>query len=278
MLSIISSSVLSEGLCNIDDLNCDGYIDHVTTTNNTVVIADGATGRRYSGKFDLEGGSVSKGFFPKTIIIDTNFESPSNPYINQYTFRWNDEKKDWFLEKSSYWIDESKEDNKSYPKKFEVKRYSCCISLDKLDEARSKQLNQSDYEDDIQKDLDYIDTKIKENKFNDLFSLDYKNPKIFPVDFSYELSLILSQKNVERINNIAFFSVKYRQPIPAIIILRDIVNKFPDRVVAYLNLADAYYAVGDNVNAKKSYVKYASMMRDIGKENRIPKRVIAYIK
>ena len=58
------------------------------------------------------------------------------------------------------------------------------------------------------------------------------------------------------------------------IILLDIVNFSPDRVVAYLNLGDAQQGFDDNENAKKSYLKYISLMKSQGKDlNKIPKRV-----
>jgi tetratricopeptide (TPR) repeat protein len=60
----------------------------------------------------------------------------------------------------------------------------------------------------------------------------------------------------------------------AIHILNKIIDKKPDRVVAYLNIADAYWGISDTEEAGKSYRKYLELMKSQGKDlNRIPKRV-----
>ncbi|MHA6491896.1 tetratricopeptide repeat protein [Pseudomonas borbori] len=58
-------------------------------------------------------------------------------------------------------------------------------------------------------------------------------------------------------------------------LLKHITLKHPDRVVAYLNLADAYWGLGKKEPAKKAYSQYHEEMIKAGKEMRIPERVQA---
>lgn len=61
----------------------------------------------------------------------------------------------------------------------------------------------------------------------------------------------------------------------AIELLKHITQKHPDRVVAYLNLADAYWAMGEQEQARKAYNQYYEKMVTDQKQARIPQRVIA---
>lgn len=103
-----------------------------------------------------------------------------------------------------------------------------------------------------------------------LFSKDPVNPKLIPYDLAYELSNIVNNENVELVNNFAFYAKKYGQPVPAIIMLNGVIDKQPDRIVAYYNLADAYWDIKDFSNAKNKYKKYIELMKMAGKENKIP--------
>jgi hypothetical protein len=85
--------------------------------------------------------------------------------------------------------------------------------------------------------------------------------------------------NVDIINDYAFFLEQAGEYKTATNILDKIVAPyaFPNRTVAYLNLADAYAGLGDSVKAKANYSKYADMMKTSGKQSKIPKRVSQYI-
>ncbi len=63
----------------------------------------------------------------------------------------------------------------------------------------------------------------------------------------------------------------------AIILLNEVITKQPKRAVTYLNLADSYWAMDSADQAAVMYEKYLSLMRDQGKLNRVPKRVIERI-
>lgn len=56
-------------------------------------------------------------------------------------------------------------------------------------------------------------------------------------------------------------------------LLKHITLKHPDRVVAYLNLADAYWALGKKEPAQTAYNQYYEKMIEAGKKTRIPERV-----
>lgn len=61
----------------------------------------------------------------------------------------------------------------------------------------------------------------------------------------------------------------------AVELLKHITQKHPDRIVAYLNLADAYWAMGEQEKARKAYNQYYEKMVANQKQARIPQRVIA---
>jgi hypothetical protein len=89
----------------------------------------------------------------------------------------------------------------------------------------------------------------------------------------------VNNDNVLRINNIAFQYEKKNEVNNSIILLEKILKKYPMRVVAWLNLADVQWQIGERSNAKTSYQKYFSLMKS--KEQRsqkIPERVYERIK
>lgn len=60
----------------------------------------------------------------------------------------------------------------------------------------------------------------------------------------------------------------------AVELLQHITRKHPDRVVAYVNLADAYWALGDREQARQAYGQYHEKMTAAQKQARIPPRVL----
>jgi len=119
----------------------------------------------------------------------------------------------------------------------------------------------------------------------DLTSLDdIKNKEKLKEMDIYKIADILkanpiSNENITLYNDAAFNLIEMENFNEARIILLDIVNFSPDRVVAYLNLGDAQWGFDENEDAKKSYQKYISLMKSEGKDlNKIPKRVYERIK
>jgi hypothetical protein len=89
-----------------------------------------------------------------------------------------------------------------------------------------------------------------------------------------ELSSYVDSTTVEAINNLAFYLTENGRSYVAIPLLISIVRKFPDRVVAKLNLADAYWDNDMKTQAAERYRGYVNEMRESGKSSRVPKRVL----
>lgn len=86
----------------------------------------------------------------------------------------------------------------------------------------------------------------------------------------------LNQKTVQKYNDIAYYLQQKNANNEAIFLLEKIIKKFPNRTVAYLNLADAYDGINDKEKAKENYEKYINLMKQENKENKIPKRVLEF--
>lgn len=86
----------------------------------------------------------------------------------------------------------------------------------------------------------------------------------------------LSTKTLQKYNDIAYYLQQANANDEAIFLLEKIIEKFPNRTVAYLNLADAYDGINDKEKAKVNYEKYIELMKKSGKEAKIPKRVLEF--
>lgn len=85
-------------------------------------------------------------------------------------------------------------------------------------------------------------------------------------------------KTVQKINDLAYFYSKQKNINYDVLIqvYNDITSLYPNRTVAYLNLADAYDGKNETEKAKVNYEKYIDLMKKSGKETKIPKRVLEY--
>ncbi|OEK08564.1 hypothetical protein A8C32_03695 [Flavivirga aquatica] len=83
----------------------------------------------------------------------------------------------------------------------------------------------------------------------------------------------INESNVSMYNDIAYYLEQSKACGAAIFLLKKIIVKFPNRLVAYINLGDAYWSIGDNKKAKNAYKKYFELMKSKEKESKIPKRV-----
>lgn len=84
----------------------------------------------------------------------------------------------------------------------------------------------------------------------------------------------LDNKSVNNYNNLAYHLEQKKQYETSYYLLEKIVDKYPNRVVAYLNLADAYWGLDRQNKAKESYQKYLSLMKSQNKDlSKIPQRV-----
>lgn len=87
----------------------------------------------------------------------------------------------------------------------------------------------------------------------------------------------LTLKNVVEYNNLAFYYQQVGANTQAITILKNIITKFPERDVAYLNLADAYQSINSSSSALYNYRKYVTLMKEANKQDKIPDRVWKYL-
>jgi hypothetical protein len=89
----------------------------------------------------------------------------------------------------------------------------------------------------------------------------------------------ISNKNLNQMNDVAYFlSLTKNGLISAAYILEILIDKFPDRVVAYINLGDTYFGLQNTAKAKEAYLKYIDLMKKEGKESKIPNRVFERVK
>lgn len=82
-----------------------------------------------------------------------------------------------------------------------------------------------------------------------------------------------SKADQQYYNDIAYYWQQAGFNDDAIWLLEKIISNSPDRVVAYLNLADAYWGKNEALNASKNYKKYSELMALSGKQQKIPSRV-----
>jgi len=152
------------------------------------------------------------------------------------------------------------------------------------------------------KDVDPEMFEIDSKGFKSLTFLDhkgiinsYKDPKKLYMDLSnypllansfnestisdFKKKIALSQSNVDVYNNIAFRLTENGNQKVGIDLLQQIIEKYPTRTVAYLNLADSYWTIGDKESAIKNYKTYLSLMKSQKKDfNKVPKYVEERIK
>ncbi len=80
--------------------------------------------------------------------------------------------------------------------------------------------------------------------------------------------------DINKLNDIAYYLEQTGAYYESIYLLKEILKKDPNRVVAWLNLADAQWGNGEKKDAKSSYQKYISLMKYQKKDlKKIPQRV-----
>jgi hypothetical protein len=127
---------------------------------------------------------------------------------------------------------------------------------------------------EIRKDFKYILSKLPQGEKGELFyGLDDSGNKVrrnIPQELVYELTLIVADDNVGPLNDYAYYLYRSKNNVLAALLLREIHKKFPERVVATLNLADAYWDIGMRSDACPLYKEYIAQMTKNGKGGRIP--------
>ena len=88
----------------------------------------------------------------------------------------------------------------------------------------------------------------------------------------------IDSKSVTTYNDIAYYLQKNKYHKDAILILQHLLDRYPNRTVAYLNMADSLYELNKKDSAKSYYINYTRWMKFYNKENKIPKYVLKRIK
>jgi len=113
--------------------------------------------------------------------------------------------------------------------------------------------------------LSFIEKSLKGKEQLDVYNLEFFK--------KYLPEKPIEKKTLTPYNNIAYYLQKAGANEEAVYLLEKILEKFPKRTVAYYNLADAYWALGEKKKAVKAYKTYIKQMKAKGKEKRIPKVV-----
>lgn len=100
----------------------------------------------------------------------------------------------------------------------------------------------------------------------------FKN--IFTTEHAQELlkNYPITLTNVIQINNIAYYLEQMDILMPAIYILEEIITQYPNRIVSYLNISDAFNKLGLKTKAKENYNHYVTIMKQRGKAGEISQR------
>jgi hypothetical protein len=75
------------------------------------------------------------------------------------------------------------------------------------------------------------------------------------------------------LNNYGYFLQESGKNQEAVKVLNAVIREDPKRTVAYLNLADALWAVGNHNESRINMKEYVRLMTEAGKARKIPKRV-----
>lgn len=120
--------------------------------------------------------------------------------------------------------------------------------------------------------------KILDDLLSSLYkSKDFNKIQVIAQDI-FNININISQNNLSNYNNIAYYLEKAKAYNEAIYLLEKILEKFPNRTVAYINLGDAYWGLGDTEKAKAAYQTYIKQMKESGKEKKIPKVILERVK
>ncbi|WP_175689855.1 tetratricopeptide repeat protein [Burkholderia anthina] len=189
--------------------------------------------------------------------------------IYRYIYRWGASYKSWCLIRQ---ISGEKSDITSgmvVPTE-DVLRVSGCAPIGKTDSLVYESKNQ------VQREID--------NELNDFKKSTRTQSSLeryiseMPDFRVAELGAYVDAENVEDVNNLTFYLGKYKRSSDAVQILQYLVKKIPNRIVARLNLADAYWEIDAKELAVPEYREYRRQMDLKGLSAKIPPRVLDGIK
>ena len=158
------------------------------------------------------------------------------------------------------------------------------ISLELNDLSQSIDGENVNNKDAYNKEIESL-KKYSLSRFNQIytaFKINYKNKsleKLNSIDFDEITEMLyfnpISENNVNIYNDLAYYnSFTNNGNQNSVLLLKKIIEKFPDRVVAYLNLGDAYWSINNKEYAKDAYTKYIELMKSQNKDlSKIPSRI-----
>lgn len=234
-----------------------------------------------SGDFELGNGGLSAGYLPSDFSLLLDFYT-RNTNLTEYSFRWDSARLDWVLYKTSSWVEPSRGEQYSlggekvpiealFPQQFEVQRVACCTLYSQFSGGGPdfKLLNVDEKLAEIRRDFTYILENLPQGETGKLFyAVDEVGNKVrrnIPQEFVYEMTLILSDDNVGALNDYAYYLSRSQNNVLAALLLKEIHKKYPDRLVATLNLADAYWDIGMRSAACPLYKEYIDKMTKRGR-------------
>lgn len=101
--------------------------------------------------------------------------------------------------------------------------------------------------------------------------------KSFLTSYENDSENTITKANVTDANEIGYFFEQVNILAPAEVFLQKTIEKFPTRMVAYLNLGDVYRKQQRKQLALDNYTKYVALMKEKALDNKIPKAVMDYI-
>lgn len=223
------------------DLATDFYTDFKKTLEATILeIAGSHKYSSYVKDFYLKKGDDKQYFISKIIETKYYYEVESDTLLPVFIDIINNPKNEFMAMKANIYNVNKKVNNEIRFKNFTVKEFYTSNLKIKYDPINYRYGSTYGLE-EIKSIMDYD-------------SLDVRNmlyyEQITKKDFrlvSLEASIYIDQK---------------------------VIDKFPDQVGAYLNLADAYWDSAEKENAKENYKKYVDMMKA---QNKDLKKIPAYV-
>jgi hypothetical protein len=215
-------------------------------------------------KFD-ECSSLSMYQIPNTrqIAIDGSCSSQGGQiYINIY--EWKSTHDNWCLVREITGEKSDSTSNTVIPSE-QISRVTGCVPIGKEGPYAYEKKTQ------VKSELDDEFNKFRVSTRNQTDLLRYLNT--IPSYTTFEISSNIDATNVQAANDLAYYLTESGRALDAIPILVAIVKKFPNRVVAKLNLADAYWANDFKDLARIVYRDYYRQMIFMKLQSKIPENV-----
>jgi tetratricopeptide (TPR) repeat protein len=226
--------------------------------------------------FSQDGGHVIGDIKPSSqgnniLVIRTYFDGSGGD--EAFYFISNSDHK-WVLSKTVYRTSSWQED----PTKVFYCEVSQNLDLKSLvtDEGAGKirQIPEENRRDKVCK-VDYIFDEATVKEFNNRFKEENLNLVSDVERYKSMFSKYrLTKENVEDYNNLGYYLEQNEKYEEAVCILTEVVNRFPDRAVAWLNLGDAQWGRKQVSKAKENYLRYLSLIKSQVKDlKKVPERV-----